>query len=100
MDRGGAGEFFRRAIGLSTFIEIKDGKGQIIEKRLDFEHRTILELELKICSEYLGGMTHMVFEKLPRSEKLKWYLYEELTRKREEYISKKELAEMNKIRNT
>jgi len=99
MDRGGEGVFFRREIGLTEHIKIKDVKtGEVIEERLDFEHRTKLNLELEICSKYLGGMLHKDFKKLPREEKLKWYLFREMEMKREEYFIKKQQEALNKAR--
>jgi len=40
-------------------------------------------------------MLHKDFVKLSRSEKLKYYLYEEMENKREKYFTDKETAKMN-----
>lgn len=58
----------------------------------DFEFLTPLEVELKICSEYLH-CTHENFLALSRDEKLKWVFYEEKNRKREIYFAEKRIAE-------
>ncbi|KKN41180.1 hypothetical protein LCGC14_0725710 [marine sediment metagenome] len=36
---------------------------------------TRLEFEMKICSEYLGGMLHEEYENLSHLEKMKWEYY-------------------------
>ena len=62
----------------------------------DFGFLTPLEVELKICAEYLH-CTHENFLALSRDEKLKWVLYEEKNRKREDYFIKKRLENTNKL---
>lgn len=96
---GGEGVFFRKQIGLETFIETKDTKTkEVVERKLDFMHRTRLSLELEICSTYLGGMLHMDFRILPREEKLKWYLHYEMETKRDTLFKKMEMEEIDKAR--
>ena len=56
----------------------------------NFEKYTELELQLKICYEYLH-CTHEQFLRLPKEEKLKAYFYVEITERRKEYFHKEEV---------
>jgi len=49
-----------------------------------YDLMTHLETEMFICSEYLH-CTHTEFEKLPRTEKLKWFLFLEMKSRREKH---------------
>jgi len=41
----------------------------------ELQQMTRLEFEMKICSEYLGGMLHEEYENLSHLEKMKWEYY-------------------------
>ena len=58
---------------------------------------TPLYITMKICAEYLH-CSHLEFLKLSREEKMKWYLFEEMKRRRKDYFDKKQFDAM-KIRN-
>lgn len=75
-------------------IKVKDYTGKVVSEKIDFKHRTILNLEMYICKEYLHGMLHSNFQKLDHVEKLKWYLFEEMEREREKLSNQEELAKM------
>jgi len=63
MDGGGAETFFILAMGMNQSVE---------EMKQNY---TQLEFEMKICSEYLGGMLHEDYENLSHLEKMKWEMY-------------------------
>lgn len=93
MVRGGEAKFFRLAMGLKP-IQIKDKEGRVVTERIDFKHRTMLNLEMYICKEFLGGMLHSDFIKLDDTEKLKWYLFEEMERERENLSNQEQINQM------
>ena len=53
----------------------------------DYRFVPPLEIEMDICSKYLH-CTHEYFTNLGHEEKVKWFLYEEKKRKREEVKEK------------
>ena len=55
----------------------------------EFEYLTPLEIEMKICSEYLHK-PHSYFLSLSKDDKTKLYLYEEMQRARENDFNTKE----------
>ena len=65
----------------------------------DYEHLTPLYVEMKIAAEYLH-CSHGDFLKLPKDERMKFILYEEMVNKREQYFRKKsETERKNKAAN-
>ena len=65
-----------------------DPSAKDIEDRLPlFEYITPLNLEMRICANYLH-CTHKEFRALPLDERRKWLLYEEMERRREGHINK------------
>jgi hypothetical protein len=67
----------------------------------EFEWITPLEIEMKICTEYLH-QPHSYFLSLSKEDRIKLYLYEEMQRDRQEFSNKKEnrrrVAEEAKIK--
>ena len=76
-------------------VKTVDGEEKI-EKRPDFEKRTKLNREIHICKEYLGGLSHKEFEKFPRTEKMKYYLFEEMERRREDFFMRKQKEDISR----
>ena len=93
MVRGGEEGFFRLAMGLVP-VKVKDHTGKVISEKIDYKHRTMLNLEMYICKEFLHGMLHSTFQKLDHVEKLKWYLFEEMERERERISNEEEIRKM------
>ena len=72
MERAGTHGFFRSELHL--------------EEKMRKKRTSALALEMSICSEWLH-ITHGEFERLPHTEKLKWYAFAEA---RSEYYAKQE----------
>lgn len=79
MDRGGEVQFFRLTMGLNVHGLYPS----------EFDYITPLEIEMKICTEYLHK-PHSYFSSLSKEDKDKLYLYEEMQRSRQEHINNRD----------
>jgi len=71
--------------------------GDDSDSESQFEYLTPFYREMEIATEYLHG-SHESFKKLPRMERLKLLLFDEMKRKREQYFLLKQKQEMDKAR--
>ena len=88
MDRRGKGKFFRIKMGLKGL----GGKGP------NYKLLTPLNIEMRICANFLH-IPHSVFSNFSREEKIKWFLFEEMERKREDFFNKEQIEHINHIKN-
>jgi hypothetical protein len=69
----------------------------LVEKDTNYERLTPLNMEMRICANYLH-IPHYKFKRLPFEEKMKWIYFEKMEREREIYFDKKQIEEMRKER--
>jgi len=61
----------------------------------DFKTLTPLYVEMQICSEYLH-CSHSKFLELSKDEQIKWYLFDEMKRGRDNFFAEKRIEAMRK----